>query len=233
MYTQVVMQTENVLAIVLNRTNYGEADKIVTCLTNGGNKISFIAKGVRKPKSKLVAGTELFCVSDICYVMGKGSLATLTSARLVRQHTRFLSDLDKVGLAYDVIKTVHKHTEETAGAQYFAILQQLFAVLDSAEYDNTIVTLWAWLLVLQQSGHQLQLVKQTNGAAFSDTATYAFDPESGGFIVSKSGNYVAHHIKLLRLAQTQSLPVLHRVHMAPAYAHELLPIIKQFVESTY
>ena len=233
MCIRVAMQAENVQAIVLSRINYGEADKIITSLTSSGNKISIIAKGVRKPKSKLSAGTELFCIADICYVMGRGTLATLTSARLVRQHTHFLGDLEKVGLAYDVIKLVHKHTEDTAGPQYFTILQQLFAALDAAEYDVSVVKLWAWLLVLQQSGHQLQLVTQTNGDAFLDTAMYAFDPESGGFVISSSGTYAAHHIKLLRLAQTQSLAVLHRVHNAPVYAHELLPVIKQFVESTY
>ena len=42
-------------AIVLRRTNYGEADRILQLLTPEGKK-SVMAKGVRKEKSKLAGG---------------------------------------------------------------------------------------------------------------------------------------------------------------------------------
>ena len=228
------MQTENIRAIVLTRTNYAEADKIITSLTSRGNKISIIAKGVRKPKSKLVAGTELFCVSDICYIPRKsGGLATLTSARIVRQHTQFLNDLDKVTLAYEVLKTVHRHTEDIDSARYFELIEQLFMALDDPSNDVNLVRIWVWMRLLEESGHRLQLNEQTSGESFIDTATYAFDRENGGFIASTGGMFGPHHIKLLRIAQVQPLAVLQRVQQAPMYAYELTPIIKQFVESTY
>ena len=47
------------LGFVLRRTNYGEADRILNLITPQG-KISAIAKGVRKPKSKLAGGVEMF-----------------------------------------------------------------------------------------------------------------------------------------------------------------------------
>lgn len=228
------MQTENIRAIVLTRTNYAEADKIITSLTSQGKKVSIIAKGVRKPKSKLVAGTELFCVSDICIIAGRNSgLATLTSARIVSQHTQFLNNLDKVTLAYEVLKTVHRHTEDTDSARYFAILEQLFAALDDPHNDVNTIRVWVWTQVLQESGHRMQLIEQTSGEPFVDSAVYGFDAENGGFIVSNSGIYRPHHIKLLRLAQEQPLAVLQRVNNAPTYAYELAPVIKQFVENTY
>ena len=66
-------------AIVLRRTNYGEADRILNLLTEKG-LISAIAHGVRKEKSKLAGGIELFCVSDITAHEGRNnSLHTLTS----------------------------------------------------------------------------------------------------------------------------------------------------------
>lgn len=228
------MQTENIRAIVLTRTNYAEADKIITSLTSQGKKVSIIAKGVRKPKSKLVAGTELFCVSDICYIASKRSgLATLTSARIVRQHTQFLNSLEKVNLAYEVLKTVHRHTEDTDSARYFAILEKLFAALDDPLNDVNIIRIWVWMQVLQESGHRMQLTQQTDGEQFTDSALYTFDRENGGFVVSSGGAFSPHHIKLLRIAQMQPLAVLQRIHEAPKYAHELTPVIKQFVESTY
>ena len=58
-------------AIVLKRIEYGEADRILTVLTKNHGKISVIAKGVRKPKSKLAGGIEIFCVNSISYVNSK------------------------------------------------------------------------------------------------------------------------------------------------------------------
>lgn len=46
-------------AIVLRRTNYGESDRILNLLTPEG-KVSVIARGVRKEKSRLAGSIELF-----------------------------------------------------------------------------------------------------------------------------------------------------------------------------
>ena len=75
--------TERVRAIVLRRTNYGEADRILQLLTPEGRR-AVMARGVRREKSKLAGGIELFAVSDIVINRGKGELGILTSARMVR-----------------------------------------------------------------------------------------------------------------------------------------------------
>ena len=48
--------------IVLSRVNYGEADRIIKLLTPEAGKLSLMARGVRKPKSKLAGGIELFSI---------------------------------------------------------------------------------------------------------------------------------------------------------------------------
>ena len=58
------MKTYRTRAIVLRRTNYGEADRVVQLLTVEGRR-SVMARGVRKEKSKLAGGIELFAVSDV------------------------------------------------------------------------------------------------------------------------------------------------------------------------
>ena len=58
------MKTYRTQAVVLRRTNYGEADRILQLLTPDGRR-SVMARGVRKEKSKLAGGIELFAVSDV------------------------------------------------------------------------------------------------------------------------------------------------------------------------
>ena len=66
------MQVFKTEAIMLRRTNYGEADRIISFITPDRGKLSAIAKGVRKPKSKLAGGLELFAASDITIAEGRG-----------------------------------------------------------------------------------------------------------------------------------------------------------------
>jgi DNA repair protein RecO (recombination protein O) len=73
------MQQLQTRGIILSRTDFGEADRILTVLTPQQGKLRLMAKGVRKIKSKLAGGIELFSVSDITYIRGKGELGTLIS----------------------------------------------------------------------------------------------------------------------------------------------------------
>ena len=77
------MKTTRVKAVVLRRTNFGEADRILDLLTPDG-RLSVMARGVRKEKSKLAGGIELFAECDVVVGQGKGDLGVLVSARLVR-----------------------------------------------------------------------------------------------------------------------------------------------------
>ena len=85
------MKTISTRAIVLRRTNYGEADRILHLLTPEGRR-SVMARGVRKEKSKLAGGIELFAVTDVVLGEGRGELGILTSARLVHFYRHIIED---------------------------------------------------------------------------------------------------------------------------------------------
>lgn len=50
--------------IVIKEVHTGEADKILTIFTRNLGKITASAKGARRPRSRLIAGTQLLCYSD-------------------------------------------------------------------------------------------------------------------------------------------------------------------------
>src|SRR5438105_13293621 len=100
--------------IVLARTDYGEADRILTFLTPDHGKVKAIAKGVRKIKSKLAGGIELFSVSDISLVIGRGELNTLTSTRLIKHYGNIVKDLNHSNTGYEFMRLLDKNTEDQA-----------------------------------------------------------------------------------------------------------------------
>src|SRR5438093_3302746 len=68
--------------IVLRSVKLGEADKIVTILTQGAGKVRAVAKGIRKTRSRFGARLEPFTHVSLLLYRGK-SLDTVTQAEII------------------------------------------------------------------------------------------------------------------------------------------------------
>lgn len=216
--------------IVVARTNFAEADRIVTFITRKHGKVRVIAKGVRKERSKLAGGIELFSVSDICFVPGRGELATLTSARLVNYYDKFIIDIAKVDFAYNCIKQVNKFTTDDVGEEYFIILNQLFIALNEPRLPLASAQVWWYVQFSNINGHALNLETTTTTQQFENEQKYVFDTEHAGFSASDGGMFEANHIKLLRLALLHGPLILANVQNGAQMAEDLAPYLKTFVE---
>ena len=93
-------------AIILKRISFGEADRILTVITPDYGKVSLLAKGVRRSKSKLAGGLELFSVSSITYIDGRSELKTVVSTQLLKHFGGVVKD----------IKTTMIYTHVTNGS---------------------------------------------------------------------------------------------------------------------
>ena len=85
-------------AIVLQRRDMGEADRLLTLLTPRYGKISAVAKGVRKPRSKATGHVELFAQTDVLLAKGR-NIDILTQAEIVDPHLALLEDLTRAAYA--------------------------------------------------------------------------------------------------------------------------------------
>ena len=65
------MANTKISGIVIAESNMGDFDKMLTILTPNYGKISCSARGARRPKSQLLAGTQLLCFGE--YMVFKGS----------------------------------------------------------------------------------------------------------------------------------------------------------------
>lgn len=212
-------------AIVLNRHDYGEADRILTLITPDQGKISVMARGVRRVKSKLAGGIELFSVSDITFVQGRGSIGTLSSSRL-NQHYAFIStDLDRTMLGYDLLKLLHKNTEEQPEPEYFELLKNSFEALNNPELPPVIIKLWFIVQLLKLAGHAPNLQSDRTGKPLDANQKYSFDVDDMSFALAESGKFGSAEIKILRLAQQPaSGQILAKVQGGAALAVNLTPL---------
>lgn len=213
--------------IILSRTDYGEADRIVTMLTPGHGKLRLMARGVRKPKSKLAGGIELFSVSDVTFIEGRGEIGTLISTRLDRHYGRIVKDIERVQLGYDLIKMLNRATEDQPEAEYFELLDQAFQALDDARIDSGLIRVWFEASLLRQAGHSPNLSTDTDDNKLQTDQTYNFDFEAMAFTLHDSGHFTAAHIKTLRLLFSGHLPgSLQKVQGIEALLPDLAPPVR-------
>jgi len=213
-------------AIVLRRTNYGEADRILQLLTPDDGKISVMAKGVRREKSKLAGGVELFAVSDVSLVSGKGEIWTLTGAKLDTFFAHIMTDYERMQFAYEVIKQVSRSADQVTDTAYYTLLHTALASLDDLEIPLEVTVSWFWLQLAIFEGQGLNLATDVNGMNLVEGKNYAFDTDSMSFTFLENGEFTTEHIKLLRLLSAQSPAVVSKVKdVAP-----LLPQVRWLVE---
>ena len=106
--------------IIIAENNMGDFDKMLTMLTPGEGKISCVAKGARRPKSSLLAGTQYLCFGE--YVMFKGQEHyTINSCDTIEVFYNLRTDLDKLQYAVNITKIIQEVTNENENS--YKILQ--------------------------------------------------------------------------------------------------------------
>lgn len=204
-------QTIRTEAIVLRRTNYGEADRIIQLLTPEHGKLSAIAKSVRREKSKLAGGVEPFARLDMTLHVGKGELAIVTGSRIKQTYRNILEDYDRLQFGYEVIKQVSKAADALDEQAFFTLLDEALENLNNREVPLGIIKAWFWLQLAILLGQGLNLSTDDNGMRLLEDAEYDFDPSIGAFMFREKGRFTSEHIKILRLLSARPPQIVMKV----------------------
>lgn len=212
------MSTERLQAIVLRRTNYGEADRILKLITPVGQR-SVMAKSVRREKSKLAGGIELFGISDIVIQSGKGELGILTSARLIHFYRHILEDYDRLQFGYESINLITKASEMIDEPEWFDVLSEVYKGLDNFTVPLQLVQTWFYVQYAALTGYELNLSRDVTGRPLQPDKTYMYDPSERGLRPAEQGDVTADHIKYLRIIRAKDIATILQI----GGAEHLLP----------
>lgn len=114
------MGTIKTKGIVIAEHNMGDFDKMLTILTPGMGKISCAAKGARRQKSSLLAGSQLLCFGE--YILYKGTNSyNINSCDIIEVFYNIRTDLDKLKYASHITKIISDVTTENQNT--YKILQ--------------------------------------------------------------------------------------------------------------
>lgn len=226
------MQQIHTLAIVLRRTNYQEADRILTVLTPEQGKLSVIAKGARRAKSKLAGGIELLAVNDLTFIKGKGEMYTLTASRVKTAFASIAKDIDRTMKAYEYLKLIDKILESHAHERgYFDAVCGALEGLDIEQLNPQLTDVWFYLHALDLSGLRPDLRKDTDGNSLEENENYQFDVADMQFRKDKDGMFTSNHIKLMRLAiVSSSAKKLSNLFVEPTIVQACFSLCKSMAE---
>ena len=90
---------------ILKKSNRGEADQLFTIYTKDFGKIEILGKGIRKIKSKLRSGADIFCFSEIEFIQGK-TYKTLTGASTIEKFPNLRKNLIKLRIANKIAEVI-------------------------------------------------------------------------------------------------------------------------------
>jgi DNA repair protein RecO (recombination protein O) len=139
--------------VVLRSVKLGEADKIVTVMTQGAGKVRAVAKGIRKTTSRFGARLEPFTHVSLMLYRGRGSLDTVSQAEIVSAFLGIRSNLERIAAGETMLEAVDKVAEEhERNVRLFLLLLSGMRALDTRPVDAAAVTESFLLKLLSLSG---------------------------------------------------------------------------------
>jgi DNA repair protein RecO (recombination protein O) len=140
-------------ALVLRTYNFGEADKIVVCLTRGAGLVRGVAKGCRKLKSRFGASLEPFTLVRISYYYKENQdLVSLRQAEIVKSHFDLSSHPEILtGLAYMGDLVVEFAPPHEPNEKLFRMVIACLDAISESQVDLQIILRYfeVWLLKLE------------------------------------------------------------------------------------
>src|SRR5579875_1585987 len=173
----------------------GEADRIVTFLTPEHGKVRAVAKGVRKPKSKLAGRLEpMTHVSMLCW---RGRELDIVSQAEVVDHFRPIrEDIDRMPAAFTMLEAVDLLALERQPAP--RLFRSLTGALKTLAEEPAPLLLGAFLLrLLDLEG--FGPIVEACAACEEDAELVAYDEHAGGFLCRscRSGQAVSQECVVL------------------------------------
>ncbi|MDP2400981.1 MAG: DNA repair protein RecO [Actinomycetota bacterium] len=152
------MPLRSVRALVLRKTKLGETDTIVTMLGSDGYQLRAVAKGMRKPGSRLGGRLEPYSVVDLLLHIGR-SLDVVTEAESVRTHAALREDFDRSTAAGVVVDVLDKVSVEGQGEQrLFGLTDATLTALEDVSAEGLELVVVAFLgKIMAMQGYRPEL----------------------------------------------------------------------------
>ncbi len=227
------MANFKVRGIILKRSNFGEADRILTIFTDKLGKIRALGKGIRKQNSRLGGSLEPFCLGNLVIAEGR-NLDIITEAEILECFFELRNNLKSTNLSYYLAEVVDKLTAEHE--KHLEVYELLLEVLNNINrVDEKILLSYFELNFLAAVGYYPELDKCLTCSEKILPKDNYFDFNEGGLVCGacheRSGQSISQtSIKLLRLFLNNDLRVIRRIKLKKKEIEEISSVTENYLK---
>ncbi|MEW9097255.1 MAG: DNA repair protein RecO [Clostridiaceae bacterium] len=166
------MSTFNTRAIVIKTQDYKESDKIVWMYSEKLGKISTIAKGAKKNRSKFFSTTLSFCFGNYLLYKGK-AMYTLNEGEMIESFQGLLMDLETITYASYFCELIDIAVqEEESNRELFKDLVTAFYFMKNKVGDLDTLARIFEIRILKATGYELNLQNCTRCKSKISSSNY-------------------------------------------------------------
>ncbi|MBZ9578472.1 DNA repair protein RecO [Patescibacteria group bacterium] len=224
---------------IFEKIDFREADRIFTIFTEDFGKLEILAKAIRKIKSKLRGGIELFYLTNVEFVQGK-TYKTLTDASLIENFPNLRKDLKRLKIAYEISEILDDLIKgEEKDEKVWDLLKETFQGLNNLLLSIKECWLiyyyffWNFLSIL---GYQPELNSCSICQKKLTPGNLYFNPKEGGVICFdcskkvKDGKKIESDvIKILRLILKKEMNFLKKLKIEKTHQKAMKEISESYL----
>ena len=222
--------------VVLKRMDLGEADKILTIYTPSFGKLRAVAKGVRRPTSRLGGHVDEFAYADMLLAKGR-ELDVVTQSQTLDPFRQMREELWRSGCAYYVVELVDSFTEERMENQpLFNLLVAALRWLSDGNDLWTVVRFFE-LHLLELTGYRPELAHCLECRAEIKPEANYFSPLLGGVLCPTCGrsevsatSISLNTLKVLRYLQRLDAPPTGGLRLDSSTRRETEAAVRSYLE---
>lgn len=223
-------------AIILRRRDLGEADRILTLYTPHIGKLSAIAKGVRRPTSKLGGHVELLACSRMQMARGR-DLDIVTQSEMLHAFPRLREDLYRTTYGFHVAELLDSLIAERIEQQpVYDLLLLTLQRLDTEE-DPELAVRFFEVQLLGLLGYRPELRRCLRCQQEIQPIPNYFSAPSGGILcqdcgrTSVSGVEISvNALKVLRLLQSGQYDLARRLRLDRGLRSEVEATMRNYLQ---
>lgn len=222
--------------IVLSRFDLGEADRVVTILTPHDGKLRAVAKGVRRPGSRIGGAVEPF--AELHLVLARGRTFDVVTQATVGQAWLSLRDrLESAATAWYAGELAERAVEERAAAYpIYALLRRAFQLLDDGMLPGRVAR-WYEYGLADALGMRPEVDRCVEcDRVLEPTDRFRWVPALGGVLCEAHVGPPAEHVrlsldalKLLRAYRRLDIEAIAGLRLPAATEQEVEAALRRFI----
>jgi DNA repair protein RecO (recombination protein O) len=221
--------------LVLRRRDFGEADRLLTVLTEERGKLVLLAKGVRRLTSRKAAHLELYNEVDLLVHQGR-TFGIVSQAEAIRCFPSMRADLQRLATAHyfaELMDSLVADGEEAKPA--FMLLRNCLGWLDEGA-PLELLSHYYELHLLELAGYRPQLYHCPQCQEWLREEPNYLEPAAGGFLCPRCASERPQAMvasvgaqKVLRFLQRSAPPQSFGLVLRPALRAELERLMAAYV----